>query len=224
MTTLRAPRPPAAAGRRWSADIPVRASCARPGVKRPTEGTNPNSTFSTTKTHTSTPMTAPMWLRTTAPTPTPIPPQSAAAASVPRPSWTIDAQLSERWIPRPERMPRPIASVSPWPISAKTIPASRLAAYLAVTTTQRRGVNTNVGRIVPNRYSPVTTRIPASAAKTEAKLPIPRKFRWSCGPLSEPVCDSNPVSSTNSSTSANKPTTSPIVVRVERIFRNSERV
>ena len=99
-----------------------------------------------------------------------------------------------------------------------------LATYLAVRTTQRRGVKTNVGRIVPNRYSFVTTRIPARTAKTEAKLPIPRKFRWSCGPLSEPVCDRSPVSSTNSSTSATSPTTSPIVVRVERIFRNSERV
>ena len=42
--------------------------------------------------------------------------------------------------------------------------------------------------------------------------------------VSEPVCDRNPVSSTNSSTSTTRPTTSPIVVRVERIFRNSERV
>ena len=58
----------------------------------------------------------------------------------------------------------------------------------------------------------------------EARLPIPRKFRWSCGALSEPVCDRNPVSSTNSSTSATRPTTSPIVVHVERIFRNSERI
>ena len=84
-----------------------------------------------------------------------------------------------------------------------------LATYLAVRTTQRRGVKTNVGRIVPNRYSFVTTRIPARTAKTEAKLPIPRKFRWSSGPLREPACDRKPVSSTNSSTSTTSPTTQP---------------
>jgi hypothetical protein len=41
----------------------------------------------------------------------------------------------------------------------------------------RLGVNRNVGRIVPYRYSLVTAMIPARAENTPAKSPTPSRLR-----------------------------------------------
>ena len=59
------------------------------------------------------------------------------------------------------------------------MPASSPAASLAPITRERLGLNRKVGRIVPKRYSLVTSMIPASAENTPARLPTPSWPRWS---------------------------------------------
>ena len=50
------------------------------------------------------------------------------------------------------------------------VPASAPATTLAARTCERTGLNKNVGRIVPKRYSLVTSNTPASAENTAVKL------------------------------------------------------
>ena len=92
------------------------------------------------------------------------------------------------------------------------------------TTRERRGVNRNVGRIVPKRYSLVTSRTPASAEKITGEAADAEQVALVLACREMSVVLSRPVSSTNSSTSATIPSTSPSVVRVERIFSSSARV
>ena len=75
-------------------------------------------------------------------------------------------------MPRPARIATPISQVRPIATAASTSPAAIDATSFAPTTRHRRGVKTNVGRIVPKRYSLVTTSTPASAAKMVAIPPI----------------------------------------------------
>ena len=96
-------------------------------------------------------MTAPTWLRTIAADADADPPQSAAAATVPRPSCATEPHPFDRWMPRPERIPRPILARVPADHRERE-PGNDLAMYFAVEDDPRRGVKTNVGRIVPNRY------------------------------------------------------------------------
>ena len=82
-------------------------------------------------------------------------------------------------------------------------------------------MNRNVGRIVPKRYSLVTSMIPASAEKIPARLPTPSTLRWSSTVVRSRRLVTRPESSANSRTRATIPSTIPIVVRVERIFSSS---
>ena len=52
-----------------------------------------------------------------------------------------------------------------------TRPAAKLATTFEPRIRSQLGVTRNVGRIVPKRYSLVTTRIPASDEKMPARLP-----------------------------------------------------
>ncbi len=80
-------------------------------------------------------------------------------------------------IPRAEKQILAIPIASPSPTTPNTIPASRLARSFAASTRERRGVKTKVGRIVPKRYSLVTSSTPASAEKTPAMLPAANTLR-----------------------------------------------
>ena len=52
-----------------------------------------------------------------------------------------------------------------------------LAATLATMMRVQFGATRKVGRIVPKRYSLVSSRMPASAENTPAKLPMPSSWR-----------------------------------------------
>ena len=56
-------------------------------------------------------------------------------------------------------------------------PALKLATTLAPRIRYQLGVTRKVGRIVPKRVSLVTTKMPASAAKMPAMLPMPSSWR-----------------------------------------------
>jgi hypothetical protein len=110
------------------------------------------------------------------------------------------------------------------PAAPNTMPASAPATALAARTCERVGLNRIVGRIVPKRYSLVTSNTPAMAANTPARLLTLSSERWSSVVASPLVWVSSPVSSVMSSVSAINARISAIVVRVERIFRSSARI
>jgi hypothetical protein len=75
--------------------------------------------------------------------------------------------------------------------------------------------------MVPYRYSPVTSMMPARAANTPAKLPTASADCWS-SVVSRPRSSvARPVSSEKRTIRATIPRTRPSVVRVERIFSSS---
>ena len=75
----------------------------------------------------------------------------------------VDATARERGVADPE--------AEPSPTTPNARPARSPAASFAATTRERLGVNRNVGRIVPKRYSLVTSMIPARAEKMPARPP-----------------------------------------------------
>ena len=82
-------------------------------------------------------------------------------------------------------------------------------------------MNRNVGRIVPYRYSLVTSMIPARAEKTPAKLPTLNSIALVLCVGEVRVLVSRPVSSEKRRMSPTIPSTRPTVVRVDRIFNSS---
>ena len=187
----RAARRPRRRARRGRESVVAEQRVHRGARREPADATAraPKSRLSTTNTQASSAITDATWLRTIAPSPTPIPPQSAvadassragAARSSPPSSAAVDVAAGEdqRADPERERLGRRRRT---------TNPASRPAASFAATTRDRCGVKRKVGRIVPKRYSLAITSTPASAAKSAARPPMPSRLRWSSSPASENV-------------------------------------
>ena len=140
---------------------PDSALWASPGVKRPTEGTKANEEVLDDEAPGEQPMIAPTWFRRIAP--------SAGADRAPErdPGERAEEQQGELAAVQGERDAARLEdersrsrSRAPSPTMPNASPASMLATSFAPITRERRGVKRNVGRIVPKRYSLVTSRTP----------------------------------------------------------------